>query len=425
MAFRTNKTPVLQEKSASGSVASFNTALAMPLASCNIAVNAYQEGSGDPSPVNVRNIVPYNKLRINMVDFNQYINEVDTYDTPQTINGVTISRIGNAFNLYGDCSITQQPSGINISSSISRYTVGHVMLAVAFKSGWDGDTTNWRIYKSGTGSVIYCGNSEYRFYRVPNNWSGGQWSMVIPFVDTKHYDFTFYPQVFDLTQMFGESVATYLMTLEQNQRGVGYELFKKLFYKDFYAYNVGGNWVSVASVNGDNYPDYAEVNLGQDVYGGVLDVVTGVLRVTHTAVDLGDYVYDRQPATGGYYYFYSIFDNRDISGNNNLCEIFQYKGASANVLTGDWQFSRSDSNTRFFFRADSITNGNDFRNAVSGYKIFYPLATPFDIQLTPTQIETIIGDNTIFADTGNIDLTYKDLDIAKRGNLREVFKLPS
>ena len=40
MAFRTNKTPVLQEKSASGSVATFNTALAMPLASCNIAVNA-------------------------------------------------------------------------------------------------------------------------------------------------------------------------------------------------------------------------------------------------------------------------------------------------------------------------------------------------------------------------------------------------
>lgn len=58
-------------------------------------------------------------------------------------------------------------------------------------------------------------------------------------------------------------------------------------------------------------------------------------------------------------------------------------------------------------------------------QIVYPLAEPFDIQLTPTQIETIIGNNTIFADTGDIDLTYKDLDIAKRGNFREVFKLPS
>ena len=46
--------------------------------------------------------------------------------------------------------------------------------------------------------------------------------------------------------------------------------------------------------------------------------------------------------------------------------------------------------------------------------------------ITLQQIQTIAGKtNTIFADTGDIDLTYKDLDIAKRGNFREVFKLPS
>jgi hypothetical protein len=53
-----------------------------------------------------------------------------------------------------------------------------------------------------------------------------------------------------------------------------------------------------------------------------------------------------------------------------------------------------------------------------------PLLTPFDIQLTPTQIETLIGNNTIFADTGDVDLTYKDCDLAKRGDFRQVFKIP-
>lgn len=62
MAFRTNKTPVLQTKSASGSVATFNTALAMPLVSCNIAVTATQSGSGTPSPDNVRPISGYLSL---------------------------------------------------------------------------------------------------------------------------------------------------------------------------------------------------------------------------------------------------------------------------------------------------------------------------------------------------------------------------
>jgi hypothetical protein len=71
------------------------------------------------------------------------------------------------------------------------------------------------------------------------------------------------------------------------------------------------------------------------------------------------------------------------------------------------------------------TDRTDFRNAVSGQHLVYELETPFDIQLTPTQIETLIGNNTIFADTGDVDLTFNDLDIAKRGSFREVFKLPS
>ena len=45
--------------------------------------------------------------------------------------------------------------------------------------------------------------------------------------------------------------------------------------------------------------------------------------------------------------------------------------------------------------------------------------------LIPTQIEILIGNNSFASDSGSIDLTYKDLDIAKRGNFREVFKLPN
>lgn len=43
----------------------------------------------------------------------------------------------------------------------------------------------------------------------------------------------------------------------------------------------------------------------------------------------------------------------------------------------------------------------------------------------------MVGKNTFMCPvckaqiTGDVDLTYKDLDIAKRGSFREVFKLPS
>jgi hypothetical protein len=56
----------------------------------------------------------------------------------------------------------------------------------------------------------------------------------------------------------------------------------------------------------------------------------------------------------------------------------------------------------------------------------YQYKTPIEISLSdmPT-LSTIIGDNSFASDSGDISLTYNDLDIAKRGSFREVFKLPS
>lgn len=45
--------------------------------------------------------------------------------------------------------------------------------------------------------------------------------------------------VFDLTQMFGNTIADYIYALEQNHAGDGVAWFKKLFPKPYYAYNAG------------------------------------------------------------------------------------------------------------------------------------------------------------------------------------------
>ena len=50
---------------------------------------------------------------------------------------------------------------------------------------------------------------------------------------------TFKPQLFDLTQMFGSTIADYIYSIEQSQAGAGVEWFKKLFPKDYYPYNTG------------------------------------------------------------------------------------------------------------------------------------------------------------------------------------------
>lgn len=50
---------------------------------------------------------------------------------------------------------------------------------------------------------------------------------------------TFKPVVFDLTQMFGSTIADYIYSLEQTTAGAGVAWFRNLFPKPYYAYNAG------------------------------------------------------------------------------------------------------------------------------------------------------------------------------------------
>ena len=47
------------------------------------------------------------------------------------------------------------------------------------------------------------------------------------------------PQLIDLTQMFGSTIADYIYTLEQGTAGAGVAWFRKLFSKPYYEYNAG------------------------------------------------------------------------------------------------------------------------------------------------------------------------------------------
>lgn len=437
----------LQEKTASGSVATFNTALAMPLASCNIAVNAYQEGTGDPSPVNVRNIVPYNKLRINMVDFNQLVQNGNfVYDSNWSrAGGVVIDSVAQnkcivkaTANISGNARIYQAVNMLNSHIYIAFATITPTenktnYVTFYFSSGTSQDvavstrTTLSRIIKMSTDTT------DFRLYLNRNSVMVEDDTVIVENV-----------MIFDLTQMFGSNVANYLYDLETQTAGAGVSLFKQIFYKDYYAYNAGGTWVSVASVNGDNYPDYVEVAFGQDVYGGVLDVVNGVLTIDYAKVVFNGTQQlqsaNFRPASDSSAWIFKAIELPNFIPVG-YSVVGDFKCDKLKPRTYDYLYSTDTGHGESVALFYNNTNGSVVmrisdttlrtEEAINAYleenpiTVVYKLATPITIQLTPTQIETIIGNNTIFADTGDTSLTFKDLDIAKRGNFREVFKLPS
>ena len=109
--------------------------------------------------------------------------------------------------------------------------------------------------------------------------------------------------------------------------------------------------VTVASTSGGIGEDYT-VSLGTTYYGGKLDLTTGELEVTW--------------------------------GN-----IASYAGET---LTGEW--------------LSSLDEYSALGTPTTGAQVVYELATPQTFTLTKEQIITLLGDNYIRSDTGDIEITY-------------------
>lgn len=183
----------------------------------------------------------------------------------------------------------------------------------------------------------------------------------------------------------------------------------------------GWSAATVKDKDGENVEQWSvTINLGQTVYGGSLNVTTGVLTLDRMGVDLGG-------LTWTYRSDVLTFNSSDVN-NINTSEDFIgiiapiYKTVSSSTLfvnMNDYEIKRNAYNQTLAIKDSRYTDTTTFKTAMSGVMIVYELATPQTIQLTPTQVNTIYGDNNIFADTGDVDVTYRadvDLYIQKKIN---------
>ena len=148
------------------------------------------------------------------------------------------------------------------------------------------------------------------------------------------------------------------------------------------------------------------------VYGGTLDVTNGKLTVDRAYTDLS-----------GTTWIKSLFDCRYTSG---IFENMKYTSATANDIicsayepsTASWGKYNGPCiciNDQHLVLAD-----DRFVDDASGLKAWmtsmtaagtpviavYPLATPIEYQLTQQEVTTLLGTNSIWADTGDVEVTY-------------------
>ena len=151
------------------------------------------------------------------------------------------------------------------------------------------------------------------------------------------------------------------------------------------------------------------------VYGGTLDVKTGVLTVAFGYVDLGDleWTYDSTNGVFKANLLYAKTPPNNSTENLAFCEIYKIRAYNSVVYAStDYSVGLSSAGV-LAIRDSSYSDASVFKTAMSGVKYVYELATPVTYQLTPTEVRSLLGVNNVWADCGSItELKYtRDLNL--------------
>ena len=168
-------------------------------------------------------------------------------------------------------------------------------------------------------------------------------------------------------------------------------------------------------VKGSSVGSYEPYNA--TIYGGTLDLVSGVLTATMAITDLGDH--DWVYVTSSDQPFMRTDSSDEIK---NVIKIPSSSSVVANIVcsalktVSAYKISAGTATSGIGVHSDGMiravypdmpTIPNNFKTEVTGWKLAYELATPVEYQLTPQQVTALVGTNTVWSDAnGDCSVTY-------------------
>ena len=156
----------------------------------------------------------------------------------------------------------------------------------------------------------------------------------------------------------------------------------------------------------DTYTD----TFGQTIYGGTRDLVTEKASVTYDEVDLGSLTWTKVTSGQAPYFASSVLNPayKYVNGNTNV-KVEGYSQASIGGSgTANGFFVTDGSSVRIRDDATESMTADQFKTYITGKHIAYELATPTELTgLTSHNINTRLGDNNFYADTGTMSVEYR------------------
>ena len=151
--------------------------------------------------------------------------------------------------------------------------------------------------------------------------------------------------------------------------------------------------------------------LTRDIFGGYVDLISGTLVVDKVSVDLGslEWVYDGEPNKRfRYNEFAANYNAKMVSlwEKPNLLSDMYVPMATGNLPDNDMCVGVYDAGGWLLVKNSNYTDPTTFKSAMNGVQLVYELATPQTYQLTPQQVNTLVGTNNVWSEQGNIELSY-------------------
>ena len=355
-----------------GAIASFNDGADNVLINdLMVNIEPVQNGSGDPSPSNIRSISGWNEANIVRCGKN-FINSKAVQS--QTINGVT-------FTVNSDGSVTANGTATenaifylydSNNNGLDINTLKHLNGKTVTISSGLGANENVYIYGwhiKGTNSVSTVSADSVTFTFAIG--TGANITLQIKSGYTAN-NVVFKPQ------------------LELGSTATAYEPYDSNTYT-----------ISFGAAS--------------PVYGGTLDVTTGELTVDKLYRELSSSIQWTKSSSysGG---FYTAAYNLAVDGHNpktftpficshakSVTEVAQYANGTC--------YMDNSVNIRIMTADTTVEQWGEYLDAQATantpVSCCFELDSPFTYQFTPQEIKTLLGNNNIYADTGNSTVDYK------------------
>ena len=156
------------------------------------------------------------------------------------------------------------------------------------------------------------------------------------------------------------------------------------------------------------------IDLDGTIYGGTLDVTTGVLTVNKGIVDLGSLSWEKFNGTQTAYFRASVPGIKPAASSTSpdgiSCSAYNPTGSTyVSYSAYPYSIGVTSTQTANYIYVQDLRwdNADDFKTNASGVMFVYPLKNPQTVQLTPAQLATLAGENNVWADTGDVSVTYR------------------